>query len=67
MIALLDTATATAFLLAVLVTGAVADSMPATVLLEYMAWTFASLLLLGVSASRIGIHGSRPASGAGKP
>ncbi|MDF3835873.1 MFS transporter [Cupriavidus basilensis] len=53
-VALLDTATAASFLLAVLVTGAVADIVPATALLEYMSWIFASLLLLGIGASRVG-------------
>lgn len=60
MVALLDTATAASFLLAVLATGAVADNVPANVLLEYMAWIFACLLLLGVAVT--GISAQRHAS-----
>ncbi|MDQ9126149.1 MFS transporter [Serratia fonticola] len=49
-VALLDTSTAASFLLAVLITGSVADLVPAPQLLKYMAVIFASLLLLGIGA-----------------
>lgn len=51
-VALLDTATAVAFLLAVLVTGALADFIPVTVLLKSMAGIFAGFLLSGIVISR---------------
>lgn len=56
-VALLDTATAVTFLLAVLVTGALADFVPVNILLKYMAGIFGGLLLVGIVMS--GIYTSR--------
>ncbi|EHP40587.1 hypothetical protein OR16_24785 [Cupriavidus basilensis OR16] len=53
-VALLDTATAAAFLLSVLATGFVADILPAATILEYTARGFSGLLLLGTCLSWAG-------------
>lgn len=47
-VALLDTATAVAFLLAVLVTGVFADFVPVNLLLKYMAAMFGGILFVGI-------------------
>lgn len=53
-IALLDTATGAAFLVAVMLTGVVADIVPANILLEGLAMTLTGLLMLGFVMMKIG-------------
>lgn len=52
-IALLDTGTGAAFLVSVMLTGVVADKVPANILLQGLAMTLTGLLLLGVIVMKV--------------